>query len=126
MINVIAVTSMTEQKEVMRYLLSKLKNEYLTDSSVSVIQSGITKIEIYHEVNDCKVLAMKFCVVMVPISISLEPLAGFPSSTNFNINRVIEKLDKMKIQAISQINQNRTSVRKTDKALHAAVQQLFQ
>jgi hypothetical protein len=101
---VIVTTSTREQQEVMSNLRERLKIEYLTDTTITVVQSGITKIDIYQMVKGTNILAGTYRVVIVPVSMSLDSINGFSPTTNININRLIKHLDVMKAQAITFVN----------------------
>jgi hypothetical protein len=129
MLQLIVVTSAKEQQDVMAYLHEKLHSEYFADPSVSVIQSGITKIDVYHSVKGVKNLVVTYRVVIVPVSMSLESLMGFSHGTNININKLLAKLDRMKAEAVSFVNVHKMPspmVKKHNDALAKAARGLFQ
>jgi len=105
MTNIIVVTSCKEQQDVIKYILKKV-NEWF-DLNVKVVQSGINKIDVYHETDGTKYIAASYRVLVVPVSMSLDTLRGFPHSTNINISKLLDKLDEMKREAISFVNLNR-------------------
>jgi hypothetical protein len=106
--NVIVATSTQEQENIIEYLMEELKVMHHTDVSVSVLQTGIGKVDVMQNVNGTLVLAKRYKVIIIPISMSLDGLKGLPHSTNFNINRLIKKLDRMKAEAVGFVNAYKT------------------
>jgi hypothetical protein len=128
MTNVIVTTSTREQQEVMSVLRERLKVEYLTDTTITVVQSGITKIDIYQLVKGNNLLAGSYIVVIVPVSMSLDSINGFSPTANININRLIKHLDVMKTQAIAFVNSRKQKplmVRSDKEAFKTAINSLF-
>lgn len=128
MTDIIVATSMKEQQNIMEYLKEELKNTYYTDSSVTIVQSGISKVDVMHSVKDGMNLAKRYQIVIVPISMSLDSLQGFSHTTNININRLIARLDKMKSEAIAFVNIHKAPsplIRRQKEALATAAKHLF-
>jgi hypothetical protein len=107
MTNIIVVTNTREQQSIMTYLREKLKGDYLTDSSVTIVQSGMTRVDVIHTVKGMQHLAARYHVILVPISMSLENLRGFSHQTNININPLLKRLDAMKAEAIAFVNSHK-------------------
>lgn len=129
MTNIIVTTSTREQQDVMSYLKEKLRSEYFTDTSISIIQSGIAKVDVIHSVKGVKNLAARYQVVIVPVSMSLDSLLGFSHTTNININRLLDRLEKMKAEAIAFVNLHKKPshmVTKQKDALKRAAYRLFE
>jgi hypothetical protein len=128
MTHLIVVTNTIEQKDVMSFLKESLISQYYTDTDVTVVQSGITKIDVYHSVGGVRNIANTYKVAIVPVSMSLDPLYGYSPTTNININRLLARLDKMKDEAIAFVNtQKKPSkmVNKQKEALARAAKLLF-
>lgn len=133
MINLIVATTISEQQNIMEYLAEELKSTYHNDMSVTVVQSGMSKIDVFHSVTkdlnmETLNLAVTYRVILVPISMSLDPLLGYSPTANININRLITRLDKMKSEAISFVNSHKTPsplIRKQKEALANAAKHLF-
>lgn len=94
--HIIAVTSLSEQRDTIVKVTEALKVLYHTDTSIIVAQSSLSRIDVYHTVNSIRHIAASYHIVIVPITISLENLRGYPSAAQINITRVIKKLDDMK------------------------------
>jgi len=128
MTNIIVTTSTREQQEVMSVLKERLKVEYLTDTTITIVQASMTKINIYQLVKGNNLLAASYIVVIIPVSMSLDSINGFSPTANININRLIKHLDTMKTQAIAFVNsrkQRSLMVRSDKEALKTAVNSLF-
>ena len=127
MTNIIVVTSCKEQQDTMEYILKKV-NEWF-DLNIKVVKSGINKIDVYHETDGKKYIAASYRVIIVPVSMSLDTLRGFPHSTNINIHKLLDKLDSMKAEAIALVNSNRvpspTEIKQKE-ALMKAAKYLFE
>lgn len=93
MTNIIAVTSIAEQEQVMRELKKKLLK--FSSSSFSIIQS-INKIDVYHEIDSKKCKMLTYLVVFIPTSMATRNLIAFPSDCNINVSLVLRKLDRMR------------------------------
>jgi len=100
----VVVTTLQEQQNMVGKLRERLKVMYHTDTSIEIVQSGLSRIEVRHRVGDIINTAATYQVVLVPISMSLETLKGYPSSTNINITSLLQRLDKMKDEAIRFVN----------------------
>jgi hypothetical protein len=128
MINVIAVTSISEQQDAMQNLRTALKSIYHTDLSIEILQQGISRVDVYHTVNEVKHLAKSYRIVIVPVMVNFERVKGFPLEANINVDAVLERLDECKREVIAFVNKQRVNdhvARKQKKDLEAAVKNLF-
>ena len=126
---IFVVTSTKEQQSVMAYLREKLKLDYHNDLSVTVVQSALTRVDVWHTVKGSKNLAASYVVLFVPVTMSLDSLLGFPQNTNININLLLQKLDNMKKDAVQFVNARKakTFVKNSQKeALSRAAKSLFE
>lgn len=126
--SIVVVTSIKEREEVLEYLQDTLKAAYHTDLSISIIQSNLNKIDVYHEVKGMKHLVGSYIVVLIPITMSLESLYGYSPTANININRVIARLESMKAIAINFVNSRKQTSKTTQRqnmALAKAAKLLF-
>jgi hypothetical protein len=127
---VLVATNTTEQQEIMVYLRDKLKLMYHADPDVTVIQSGVSKIDILHNCGRGVNVAASYQVIVVPVSISLDKLRGYASDTNFNISRLLRRIDEIKTEVITAVNANRRKVlspemKRNHDALKDAVNLMF-
>lgn len=124
---VIAVTSIREQEEVTHNILEQLKLTYVSDLTITIIQSRINQIDVYHAVGESKNLASSYKIVLVPITISLDVLQGYPRETNINVTRVLKKIDSLKDTVIHYVNAKRFQKPPVDntKALQDALKNIF-
>lgn len=126
---VIAVTNNKEQEETMKYLFEMLNLEYITDYSVVVSKTGLSKIDVYHNVNGTSHLANSYRVIIIPVSLSYDSLKGLSPTTNINITRVLEKLDNMKKELIDYVNISRKAAKydskKKEDLLYRTAKSLF-
>jgi hypothetical protein len=125
---IIVVTSNKEQQEVVSYLRESLKLEYMTDISISVVQTSMTTVKVLHKIfhkdgTDTTNVASIYKVVIVPISMSLDMLRGLSPDTNININKVLARLDTMKAEVINLVNTNKAHVNR--KKFADAAKRLF-
>ena len=77
MMNLIIATSTKEQQDLIKLLRESLDLAYHADNTVFVVQSSITKLDVYHSVKGTRHLAKSYKVVIVPISMSLDSLCGY-------------------------------------------------
>jgi len=112
--NIIIATSIREQQEVMHYIVSRLKEIYLTETSVEILTSNMSTIKVLRTVNGVKHVAVSYHVLMVPVTMCLDNLRGFSHDTEFNITRLIERLDDLKKEAINFVA-NRKIVTKAER-----------
>ena len=128
MVNLIAVTSLAEQKKVIDHLREALTLEYHLDLSVKVVQSTLNQVELHHYVKESVHIGAIYRTIFVPITMNLDGLRGFSPKDNVNINRVLAKLDAMKKEVIDFTNNRKVPTAqsiKQKKALAAAAQKLF-
>jgi len=126
--NIIVATTVQEQQDVLGLLKDKLKSEYHSDPTVTVVQSGLTKIDILHRVKGVDNLASTYKIVIIPLCMNLDSLKGFSHTANININMLLSRLDKMKAEAISFVNLHKipsNSHRQQRDALTRAAKNLF-
>lgn len=102
--NIIVATSIREQQDIVSLLKESLKVMYLTDTSISIVQRNLSKVDVYHSVKGMNHLAASYTVVLISVSMSLDKLNGYSPTTNININRLLAKLDSMKEEVISFVN----------------------
>lgn len=128
MVSVIAVTSIREQQDVLAYIRERLKLEHHSDTTITVTQPSLSRIDVYQTVNGMQHLAMRYNIVLISLTISYENLLGFPQTTNINITRVLAKLEKMKANIIDIANKTKLpspAEKKQREALSKAAKQLF-
>lgn len=128
MTNLIVATNMKEQQDIMRYIKEELHSMYHTDISITILQTGLSRIDVLHSVKGAQNLAARYQVVVVPISMSLEVLNGYSHNVNININKLILRLDHMKAEAIAFVNKHKVpsiKARRDKEAFAAATQHLF-
>lgn len=126
---IIVTTNPIEQQEAMEYLNDKLKEMYLTDPSITIIKSGMSKIDIAHRVGEKYNIAATYKVVIVPVTISFEKLHGLPFNANINITKLLARIDSLKTEAISYVNKRKIvppDVKLRHKALVEAVNLMFE
>jgi hypothetical protein len=126
--SVIVVTSVLEAERAVAALRTQLIAAYHTDLDISIVQSGIHNITVFHEVKGRKNVASTYRIVIIPISMSLEALSGFSGDTNFYINSVIDKLDEMKATVTNFVRRQRRSIAPKSNEAHFndALKLLFQ
>lgn len=129
MTNVIVVTSIKEQQDMMSSLLERLKVFYVTDTSINVVKANMSRVDVRHTVKSTTHIAASYHVILIPISISLDNITGFSPKTNFNVNLVLKRLDAMKSEVIHFVNQQKI-VSQTDrlnqKKFKDAINRLFE
>lgn len=128
MTNLIIATSTKEQQEIMSFLKENLSLNFHSDTSVHIIQSSLTRIDVYQSIKGVKNFVKSYRVIIVPVSMSLDVLRGYSHDTNININRLLEKLDRMKAEAIMFVNSNKkvyNMVSRQKEALSKAAKLLF-
>lgn len=125
---IIVTTNPIEQQEAMEYLGDKLKEMYLTDPSITIIKSGMSKIDIAHRVKEQYNLAARYRVVIVPVTMNMDKLEGMPFNSSININKLLARLDTLKAEAIGYVNRHRhmpEDAKLRNKALVDAVYDMF-
>jgi hypothetical protein len=128
MTSIIVVTNTREQQSIMAYLREKLKGDYLTDHTISIVQSGMTRVDVIHTVKGTQHLVVRYHVILVPVSMSLENLQGFSHQTNININPLLKRLDAMKAEAIAFVSSHKLpdiSKQRHKEAFSKAMQTMF-
>ena len=121
MMNLIVATSTKEQQDIMSFLRESLKLTYHADASITIIQASIIRLDVYHSVKGTKNLVKSYKVIIVPISMSLESLNGYSHDTNININRLIDKLDRMKAEAVCFVNHFKNNTIRKQKDAHSKI-----
>lgn len=96
MTSIIVVTSSRERDETIRNAKAKLKEIYLTDASVTVVQTNISTIKLYQLVNQTQVLMGVYRFIVIPVTLSFEQLEGVDPSVNININKLLIRIDSLK------------------------------
>jgi hypothetical protein len=125
---IIVTTNPVEQQESMSYLETTLTSMYLTDTSITLVKSGTSKIVVMHRVGKSYNIAATYKVVIVPVTVNYDKLAGLPFDVNININRLISRLDQAKQEAITYVNKHKTipvNVKLRNQALVEAVNNMF-
>jgi hypothetical protein len=125
--NIIVVTNNKEQQDVVSYLKDSLKIMYHTDISISIAQTGLSRVDVIHDVNGTKNIAATHRVILVPVSMSIDSIRGFSPTANININYLLKRLDQMKVEAISFVNSQKKSLNHVSQqdALAKAAKNLF-
>lgn len=126
--DIIVVTSYKEQEEVMRYLTAKLHEMHHTDITVSITKKTLSRIDVWQRIKGMQHLAASYILILIPITVQLDAIKGFPHSANININRVLERLDTIKAEIIAEVNARKYDVKKTKdttKALKDSMNLMF-